>query len=120
VRSETASNISELVSEQGKALQYMWIYKGGQWYFNNTANLNVDINYAFALGGTQTPAMVNPTNICSGIIRITIVRFCTNRIKKGASYKDIRNHVYIRALLMLLLGWWLYCIEPEEINLKNN
>jgi len=41
-----------------------------------------------------------------------------NRIKKGASYKDIRNHVYIRALLMLLLGWWLYCIEPEEINFR--
>ncbi len=41
-----------------------------------------------------------------------------NRIAKGASYKGIRNHAYIRSLLMLLLGWWLYCIEPGEINFR--
>lgn len=38
-----------------------------------------------------------------------------NRMKKGAAYKDIRNHVFKRAFLMLLLGWWLYCQGPEKI-----
>jgi predicted acyltransferase len=41
-----------------------------------------------------------------------------NRMKKGATYKDIRNHVYKRAFLMLLLGWWLYCIQPGVINFR--
>ena len=41
-----------------------------------------------------------------------------NRIAKGATYKEIRTHAYIRSLLMLLLGWWLYCIMPGEINFR--
>lgn len=38
-----------------------------------------------------------------------------NRIKKGHSSEDIRNHVFKRAFLLLLFGWGLYCIDPGQI-----
>jgi predicted acyltransferase len=38
-----------------------------------------------------------------------------NRIKKGQTYGEISRHVYKRSLLLLLLGWALYCIDPGEI-----
>lgn len=38
-----------------------------------------------------------------------------NRMAKGDSYGQIRNHAIKRAILMLLLGWGLYCIEPGRI-----
>ncbi len=37
------------------------------------------------------------------------------RRERGDSEKDIRNHVLQRALLLLLFGWGLYCMEPEKI-----
>lgn len=39
----------------------------------------------------------------------------TNRRKKGASEKEIRKHVINRSLLLLLLGWGLYCAGPGHI-----
>ncbi len=38
-----------------------------------------------------------------------------NRMKKGAEYRDIRNHAFQRAFLLLLLGWWLYNMDPGKI-----
>ncbi len=38
-----------------------------------------------------------------------------NRMRKGATYKDIRNHAIKRSLLLLFLGWWLYCQGPGKI-----
>ena len=38
-----------------------------------------------------------------------------NRIKKGDSKAAIRNHVLQRALLLLLLGWGLYCVGAGKI-----
>ena len=33
-----------------------------------------------------------------------------NRRKRGHTETQIRNHVLRRALLLLLIGWWLYCM----------
>lgn len=38
-----------------------------------------------------------------------------NRQKKGASEKEIRKHVINRSLLLLLLGWGLYCAGPGHL-----
>lgn len=37
------------------------------------------------------------------------------RIGKGASPSSLKKHILIRCLILLLLGWWLYCIPYEKI-----
>jgi predicted acyltransferase len=37
------------------------------------------------------------------------------RIGKGESHSFVRNHILIRCLILLLLGWWLYCIPYGRI-----
>lgn len=39
----------------------------------------------------------------------------SKRLSRGDSQAAIRNHVLKRSLLMLLLGWGLYCIDPGKI-----
>lgn len=39
----------------------------------------------------------------------------SNRMAKGASYKQLIIHALKRAFIMLILGWGLYCIDPGEI-----
>ena len=41
-----------------------------------------------------------------------------NRLKRGQTQKQIRNHVFQRALLLLLIGWGLYCMGPGHIVFK--
>ena len=38
-----------------------------------------------------------------------------NRIKRGHTSTQIRNHVFRRAFLLLLIGWGLYCMGPDRI-----
>lgn len=38
-----------------------------------------------------------------------------NRLKKGHSHAQVRNHVLRRAFLLLLFGWGLYCMGPAKI-----
>ncbi len=38
-----------------------------------------------------------------------------NRMKKGATYKQLFSHALVRSFLMLFLGWALYCIDPGKI-----
>lgn len=38
-----------------------------------------------------------------------------NRLIKGSSDKDVIRHAFIRAAILLLLGWALYCIDPGRI-----
>ncbi len=38
-----------------------------------------------------------------------------NRMKKGATYSNLFSHAVKRSLLMLFLGWALYCIDPGKI-----
>lgn len=38
-----------------------------------------------------------------------------NRTLRGSSYSHIRNHAIVRAFLLLILGWALYCIDAGRI-----
>ena len=49
------------------------------------------------------------------IVGVAIPFAVANRLKKGDSEKSITLHAFKRALLLLLLGWGLYCIGPGKI-----
>ena len=39
----------------------------------------------------------------------------SKRLIKGESHKKIFNHIAMRSFLLLILGWWLYCIPERKI-----
>jgi predicted acyltransferase len=49
------------------------------------------------------------------IVGVAIPFAVANRKKKGETDKAIRLHSYQRSLLLLFLGWALYCIGPGKI-----
>ncbi|MRI01154.1 DUF5009 domain-containing protein [Kriegella sp. EG-1] len=49
------------------------------------------------------------------IVGVAMPLSFSKRIAKGDSYKELTKHAVKRALLMLLLGWALYCIDPGLI-----
>ena len=49
------------------------------------------------------------------IVGVAIPFATSNRIKKGVSEKSILHHAIKRSLLLLFLGWALYCIGPGKI-----
>lgn len=49
------------------------------------------------------------------IVGVAMPYSFSNRIKRGHSRPQIRNHVLQRALLLLLFGWGLYCIDAGKI-----
>ena len=49
------------------------------------------------------------------IVGVALPYSIGNRRKRGQTDVQIRNHVLQRALLLLLLGWGLYCIGPGKI-----
>jgi len=49
------------------------------------------------------------------IVGVAMPLSFAKRMAKGDSYKQLGNHAVKRALLMLLLGWGLYCISAGEI-----
>lgn len=49
------------------------------------------------------------------IVGVAIPFSVRNRRKRGQTEAQIRRHVFQRALLLLLFGWWLYCIGPGHI-----
>ncbi|MCB0667645.1 MAG: DUF5009 domain-containing protein [Saprospiraceae bacterium] len=52
------------------------------------------------------------------IVGVAIPFSVANRKKKGETDRQIRRHVYQRALTLLLLGWGLYCVGNEYIVFK--
>lgn len=52
------------------------------------------------------------------IVGVAIPFAVTNREKKGFSSKSIRNHALRRSLILLLLGWGLYCMGEDHIVFK--
>ena len=52
------------------------------------------------------------------IVGVAIPFAVANRIKKGDSNKKITLHAIKRSLLLLFLGWALYCIGPGEIGFR--
>lgn len=49
------------------------------------------------------------------IVGVAMPLSFANRIKKGDSYPQILKHILKRCLILLLLGWGLYCIDPGKI-----
>lgn len=49
------------------------------------------------------------------IVGVAMPLSFAKRRQKGDSEAQIGKHVYTRAFLMLLIGWWLYCIDPGKI-----
>lgn len=49
------------------------------------------------------------------IVGVAMPLSFANRMKKGADYSQLLQHALKRALLLLLLGWGLYCIGPGKI-----
>ncbi len=49
------------------------------------------------------------------IVGVAIPFAIANRRKKGFSEKSIMNHAIKRSLLLLFLGWALYCVGPGRI-----
>jgi predicted acyltransferase len=52
------------------------------------------------------------------IVGVAIPFAVANRIKKGDSNRQITIHAIKRSLLLLFLGWALYCISPGEIGFR--
>jgi predicted acyltransferase len=49
------------------------------------------------------------------IVGVAIPFAVANRLKKGVSERSLTLHAIKRSLLLLFLGWALYCIEPGHI-----
>ena len=49
------------------------------------------------------------------IVGVAMPLSYSKRIRKGATHKEIRNHIVRRSVLLLLLGWGLYCIPYGRI-----
>lgn len=52
------------------------------------------------------------------IVGVAIVYSVDKRESMGDSYQKIRYHAIKRSLILLLLGWMLYCIGPGHITFK--
>ena len=52
------------------------------------------------------------------IVGLSLPFAVKNRVKRGESSKQIFNHVLKRSLILLLLGWGLYCIGPGKITFR--
>ncbi len=49
------------------------------------------------------------------IVGVAMPLSFAKRMEKGDTQAQIRNHVFRRSLLLLVLGWGLYCIDPGKI-----
>jgi predicted acyltransferase len=49
------------------------------------------------------------------IVGVALPLSVAQREKRGDSYSKILRHVLVRSLVLLLLGWGLYCIGPGKI-----
>lgn len=49
------------------------------------------------------------------IVGVAMPLSYAKRVKRGESHATIRRHIIMRCLLLLLLGWWLYCIDAGKI-----
>lgn len=52
------------------------------------------------------------------IVGVALPLSVANREKRGDSWARILRHVVVRSLVLLLLGWGLYCIGPGKITFR--
>lgn len=55
------------------------------------------------------------------IVGVAMPLSYAKRVKRGESHSAIFKHILLRSFILLLLGWWLYCINSVKIvfNLQN-
>jgi predicted acyltransferase len=49
------------------------------------------------------------------IVGVSMPLSFSKRMARGDTFNQLRKHAFKRAFLLLLLGWALYCIDPEKI-----
>lgn len=49
------------------------------------------------------------------IVGVAMPLSYSKRLKGGQSHNKILRHIIARSFLLLLMGWWLYCITPGKI-----
>ena len=49
------------------------------------------------------------------IVGVALYLSYQQRTKRGDSYNTILKHICLRSILLLLLGWWLYCMTSGKI-----
>jgi len=52
------------------------------------------------------------------IVGVAIPFSVAKRLSKGQNWAQIRRHAFVRAFLLLLFGWALYCIGPGRITFR--
>jgi predicted acyltransferase len=52
------------------------------------------------------------------IVGVAMPFSLANRVKKGQTHQELTVHAIKRSLLLLLLGWGLYCIGPGKIEFR--
>lgn len=52
------------------------------------------------------------------IVGVAIPFSAAKRLERGESWPRITRHAVVRAFILLLLGWALYCIEPGRITFR--
>jgi len=52
------------------------------------------------------------------IVGVSMPLSFAKRVAKGDTFKQLRNHAFKRAFLLLFLGWALYCIDPGKIEFR--
>jgi predicted acyltransferase len=52
------------------------------------------------------------------IVGVSMPLSYAKRIKQGESHESIFKHIALRSVLLLFLGWWLYCIPEGKIVFK--
>lgn len=49
------------------------------------------------------------------IVGVAMPLSYSKRIKRGEAHRDVFKHIAARSFLLLILGWWLYCIPEGKI-----
>lgn len=88
----------------GPALEGTWIYHFGMQFHHHPWS------------GLRFWDLIQPFFMF--IVGVAIPFAIGNRQKKGETKTQIRNHVLQRSLLLLLIGWGLYCMGPGHIVFK--
>ncbi len=83
------------------AIEGTWLYYIGQQFHHHPWN------------GLRFWDLIQPFFMF--IVGVALPFSVGNRIKRGQTGSQIRRHVLQRSLLLLLFGWWLYCIGPGHI-----
>lgn len=49
------------------------------------------------------------------IVGVAMPLSYAKRRERGETHREIFKHIALRSLLLFILGWWLYCIDPGKV-----